>query len=145
MTIVFLKLAPCLAAVSQGAHAVDNVNEVNVKLPIVSGSNRARPLAFIGFSTHQVTTSYTTADETEMLASLDTPINRDTWDHGEDRAVRGPTAKTGESGWTGRIGRHLKFFRPPCTCRLLQGVTMVWWLRHAWWPSTRTHVPARRP
>jgi hypothetical protein len=22
-----------------------------------------------------------------------------------------------------------EILRPPCTCRLLQGVTMVWWLR----------------
>jgi hypothetical protein len=92
MTIVFLKLALCLAAVSQGAHAVDNVNEVNVKLPIVSGvqQSAATSIHWLGTDTLQVTTSYTTADETEMLASLDTPINRATrGTYGEDRAVRG--------------------------------------------------------
>jgi hypothetical protein len=51
-----------------------------------------------------VTTSYTTADETEMLASLDTPINRDTWDHGEDRGgtrTQEPGSQDGQGGLGG--------------------------------------------
>jgi hypothetical protein len=108
MTIVFLKLALCLAAVSQGAHAVDNVNEVNVKLPSSRGPTERGHQHSLAWHRHtQVTTSYTTADETEMLASLDTPINRATrGTTAKTGRYVGPTAKTGESGWTGRIGRH---------------------------------------